>query len=273
MKALRGRDAPRHMLAAAGLLAALVASPATGRAASIPSGFHATGTLVVAATISGSPLNVGGNIALDRRGGLYRLDVLSLGFPGADATVGAAASALLVPGGATLLYDGATGALSAYSNANHVYYTNAPPATGGRPVPAPVSSAPPGPVVGAADPLAALAGVVRQLHDVQRAAIVFTGHGTTNGHPTDDLDVTVRRQRSGKSLEDYHAQLALADDLDGFPVRILLSSTPQRPQDFGGSLRLDLTAISRDDPADSIFSVPAGYTRVDSLGAVLQASH
>jgi hypothetical protein len=257
-------------MAATAVLAVVFATPASGRAESSASGFRSTGTLVVRATISGSPLDVGGKIALYRRGSFYRLDLLSLGFPGTDATLSAAAGALLVPGGATLLYDGATGTVSAYSNGNRAYYEDASPAPAGQRTASP-SPAPTPLAAGAADPLAALATVVRQLTDVQRAAILFTGHSTTNGHATDDLDVTVRRQRPGKALEDYHAQLSLADDLDGFPVRILLSSTPATPQDFGGSLRLDLTTISRDNPADSIFTIPPGYTRVTTLGAVLQA--
>ncbi|GAC1585436.1 MAG: hypothetical protein NVS3B28_08130 [Candidatus Velthaea sp.] len=121
-----------------------------------------------------------------------------------------------------------------------------------------------------ADPLEALAGVTRQLHDVQRAAILFTGHANMNGHPVSDIDVQLKRQMPGKPLEDYHAQLSLADDLDGFPVRILFSSVPATPNAFGGNVRLDLTTVQRDTPADSIFAVPAGFTRVTSLGDVLR---
>ncbi len=268
-------NAPRRMLAAA-LLASLLAAPAAGRTAAPATGsasgpatgFHSTGTLVVQATVSGSPFNVGGNIALYRRGSMYRLDLLSLGFPGTDSTTSAVAGALLAPGGATIIYNGATGALTAYSNGNRDYYEDTPKAATPGPATAPLPASP-----GAADPLAALAGIVRQLHDVQRASIELTGHSTTNGHATDDLDVLVRRQRPGKALEDYHAQLALADDLDGFPVRILFSSTPATPQDFGGSLRLDLTAIALETPDDAVFAVPAGYARVASLGQVLQAAH
>jgi hypothetical protein len=258
-----------HCALGAALLAALPAIPLPARAESLAAGFRSTGTLVVQATISGSPLNVGGNIALYRRGSMYRLDLLSLGFPGTSSGTSAVAGALLAPGGATLIYDGATGTVIAYSNGNRDYYEDAPkpPARGPAATPAPPAA------VGAADPLAALAGIVRQLHDVQRASILLTGHSTTNGHATDDLDVLVRRQRPGKALEDYHAQLALADDLDGFPVRILVSSTPPTPQDFGGSLRLDLTAIARETPDDAVFAVPAGYARVTSIGEVLQASH
>jgi hypothetical protein len=259
---------------AAAIVSSLLGAPAAVDAEAPAAGFHSTGTLVVQATISGTPLSVGGNIALYRRGSMYRLDLLSLGFPGTDATTSAVAGALIAPGGATLLYNGATGAVSAYSTGNQVYYED----TKSR---RPDGPAPPRPAIGtggadragptASDPLTILAGVVRQLHDVQDASIALTGHSTTNGHPTDDLDVLVRRQRPGKAREDYHAQLALADDLDGFPVRILFSSTPPTPQDFGGSLRLDLTAIVPEPPAEGDFVVPAGYRRVNSLGEVLQA--
>jgi hypothetical protein len=268
----------RGRTVAALLLAGLVALPGPGRAAagSSPGGFRSTGTLVVQATYSGSPVNVGGDIALYRRGSMYRLDVLSLAFPGTDPTTSAVAGALIAPGGATLIYDGASGTVTAYSNANRVYYQDAPAVKGASrrtlsdtaPAAAASSAAP-----GADDPLAALAGIVRQLHDVQRASILLTGHSTTNGHPTDDLDVQVRRQRPGKPLEEYHAQLELADDLDGFPVRILLQSTPPTPQDFGGSLRLDLTAVAPETPDAATFAIPASYARVASLGEVLQVTH
>jgi hypothetical protein len=257
----------------AALLGGLIALPAVGRATPLDAGgFSSTGTLVVQATVSGSPFDVGGNIALFRRGSMYRLDLLSLGFPGTGAQISAAAGALIAPGGATLVYDGRTGVITAYSNANHVYYQDGPKQDAAK-LAAPRTPAAPPTAAGAADPLAALAGIVAQLRDVQRASIQLTGHSTTNGHPTDDLDVLVKRQRPGKALEDYHAQLELADDLDGFPVRILLSSTPPTPQDFGGSLRLDLTSVERATPDDRVFAIPPGYTRVASIGEVLQAAH
>jgi hypothetical protein len=258
-------NAGRRAIAAAAL-ALVLGVPATVRSEPLANGFRSTGTIVVDARIGGSPVAVGGDVALYRRGSLYRLDLLSLAFPAAGSTASAVAGALLAPGGATVIYDGASGTVSAYSNANHVYYQAIPSAA----TPQPVAASPAIPAAGAADPLAALAGLVRQLHDVQQASIQLTGHSMTNGHPTDDLDVLVKRQRPGKPLEDYHAQLELADDLDGFPVRILFSSTPPTPQDFGGSLRLDLTTIARETPAATVFAVPAGYTRVASIGEVLQ---
>ena len=178
------------MIAATGPAGAVPGTAGSSSAVSAATGFRSTGTLVVQATVEGSPLSVGGTIALYRRDNLYRLDLLTLGFPGAGTTASAVAGALIAPGGATLIYDGATGAVSAYSTANHDYFEQDPPKpnrSGAGPTPAPV------PAPGGADPLAALAGIVRQLHDVQRASIQLTGHSTTNGHETDDLDVLVRR--------------------------------------------------------------------------------
>jgi hypothetical protein len=232
----------------------------------LPPGIHATGNLVVAATIAGAAVNVGGTVALYRSGSLYRLDVLSLGFPGVDPTASAMAGALLPAGGATLIYDGATGALTGYASGSRSYYASEPPAVA-TPAPNPALR-----TTSAADPLAALATLVRQLHDVERAAILFTGHSVTNGHATDDLDITLRRHRPGKDVEEYHAQVALADDLDGFPIRILASSTAPTPQGFGGSVRLDLTSIVNESPPPGLFTIPPGYTRVTTLGALLQTN-
>ena len=104
---------------------------------------------------------------------------------------------------------------------------------------------------------------------MQSATIQLVGHTTVNGHPATSLDVQMRRQLPGKALENYHAQLALADDLGDFPVQITLQSVPATPRDFGGTAKLDLTEIQRDEPADNLFTIPTGYTRVSSLAGVL----
>lgn len=254
---------------AAAAAVALFAAPASSGAAPLAasSGIRSSGTLVVVANVQGEPLNVGGNVALYHRGALYRLDLLSLGFPGNDKTASALVGALLGPGGATVIYDGATGALSAYSNTNRTFYSEAPREKAAA---APAASVPGAQSAAGSDPLAMLSSFVRQLHDVQRASVQMTGHATTNGHPVSDVDVQLRRQTPGKPLEDYHAQLALADDLDGFPVRIAFSSTPATKSAFGGSMKLDLTTVQRDSPGDEIFAVPSGYARVNSIGEVLR---
>jgi hypothetical protein len=249
-------------------LATLLTVPAPLRAADVSAlsnGVHATGTMVVQANVSGTPVTLGGDIALFHRGNFYRLDLLSLAFPGPSSPLSTMAGALLPQGGATVIYNGVTGVLTAYSNANRSFYIADSPA------PPPRNPAPPsGPAPVAADPLDALAAVARQLHDMQSASLQFTGHGTINGHPVSNIDVQLKRQLPGKAPENYHAQFALADDLDGFPVQLLVSITPPTANDFGGNARLDLASIVPEAQADSVFAVPGGYTRVSNIGDVLR---
>jgi hypothetical protein len=241
----------------------LAASPLLG-AAAIP-GLRSSGTIVVQANVQGEPINVGGKVALYHKGSLYRLDLLSLGFPGVSGDLSQIAASLIGPGGVSLVYDGATGAVSAWSTTNHTFYSATPARAASAAAAAPVAVADT-----SGDPLAALANVATALRDVQSANIQLTGHSTVNGHPTTDLDVQMKRQQPGKPLENYHAQLALADDLGDFPVQIAFQSIPATKSAFGGTMKLDLTTVQRDTPDDGIFAIPQGYTRVSTLGAVLK---
>lgn len=252
----------RRALGAATALA-LAAPPLLG-AATVP-GLRASGTIVVRANVQGSPLTVGGQVALYHKGARYRLDLLSLGFPGASGDLSALAATLIAPGGMSVVYDGATGALTAWSNGNRTYYSETP-STPAAPAAVAAASSPSGP----GDPLAAVASLAASLRDVQSATILLTGHSTVNGHPATNLDVQMKRQRPGKPLEDYHAQLALADDLGDFPLQIALQSVPATANAFGGTMKLDLTSVQLDNPDDGLFAVPQGYTRVDSLAGVLR---
>ena len=245
--------------------ALLLASPPLLGATPIP-GLRASGTLVVRANVQGAPVNVGGNVALYHKGSLYRLDVLSLGFPGTSGDLSALAATLIGPGGVSALYDGATGALTAWSNGNRTYYTETPARP---PAPTPAAAGASAPAA-SGDPLAAFAGVASVLRDVQSATIQLVGHSAVNGHPATNLDLQMKRQRPGKPLENYHAQLALADDLSEFPVQITIQIVPPTTNAFGGVAKLDLTSIQADNPDDSLFAVPQGYTRVDSIAGVLR---
>ena len=249
----------RRILAAAAALSTLAL---IGAGPGWP-GLRSSGTLVVQTAISGTPLTVGGNVALYNKGTLYRLDVLSLGIPGASGDLSALAASFLGQGGISAVYDSASGSLTAWSNANRTYYS-APAAP--RPAgPAAAPAAPSSP----SDPLAALGSVAGALHDVQSATIQLVGHSPVNGHPATNLDLQMKRQLPGKPLENYHAQLALADDLGEFPLQIVLQSTPASSASFGGTAKLDLTSVQADNPDDAMFRMPSGYTRVATLGALL----
>lgn len=246
--------------------ALLFASPSLLAAAPSIPGLRSSGTIVIAATIQGQPINVGGKVALFHKGTMYRLDLLSLGFPGMSGDMSALAATLIGPGGVSVLYDGANGSLTAWSNANRTYYTERPARATPAPAP-PANAAPANPV----DPLGALANLATSLRDVQSATIQLVGHSPVNGHPATNLDVQMKRQLPGKPLENYHAQLALAEDLNDFPVQIALQSVAATKSAIGGTMKLDLTTVQADTPDDSMFVVPQGYTRVASLAGVLQS--
>jgi hypothetical protein len=247
--------------------ALLFASPSLLGATSAIPGLRASGTLVVQANVQGSPVNVGGNVALYHKGSLYRLDVLSLGFPGTSGDLSALAATLIGPGGISALYDGSTGALTAWSNGNRTYYTETPARPAQAAAPAAAANAQ---AAASGDPLGALGGLASVLRDVQSATIQLVGHSPVNGHPATNLDLQLKRQRPGKPLENYHAQLALADDLSEFPVQITVQSVPSASNAFGGTAKLDLTSVQADNPDDGLFAVPQGYTRVDSIAGVLR---
>ncbi|MBV9439962.1 MAG: hypothetical protein JOZ24_08240, partial [Candidatus Eremiobacteraeota bacterium] len=197
---------------------------------------------------------------------LYRLDLVSLGIPGASGDLNALATTLIGPGGATLLFDGATGALTAWSTRNRTYYVAAPP----RSAPA-AAAAPTTTPATPNDPLATLAALVASLHDVQSASLQLVGHTTVNGHPASDVAFDMKRQIAGHGAEEYRARLALADDLGGFPLQISLQSIAA-PGSGGqnGAAKLDLTQVRPGDQPDMTFVLPAGYTRVETLAGILQ---
>jgi hypothetical protein len=252
----------RIALAAAALLLAV---PLPGASATIP-GLRASGTLVVQANVEGSPITLGGRVAVYHKGALYRVDVLSLAIPGAGSDLSAVASQLIAPGGVSFVYDGAAGTFTAWSNANRTYYTGVRehPVIASPPSESAVQRASGG------DPLAALANLAVALRDVQSATIQLTGHPVVNGHPATALDVQMRRQAPGRPLETYHAQVALADDLGDFPLQLTFQSIAGTRGGFGGTLKIDLTTVQRDVPDDDVFETPAGYTRAASISGVLR---
>ncbi len=251
-----------RMLASA-LAIGILTAPLIGAVpVSAAQGERASGTIVLQTQIQGADVTLGGNIALYRRGPLYRLDLLSLGIPGSDATTSAMLGALLGPSGATIIYDGATGSISAYANGNRTYYTESRTPAGAAAVPPSAANAP----RMNGDPLAILAAIAKATANMQQASIVLTGHAAVNGHPTSDLDVQLERHLPGKSAEHYHAQFALADDLDGFPVKITAESTGS----MSGKFQVNLTTIEAASPGDEIFVIPDGYTRVTNIGDVLR---
>ncbi len=230
-----------------------------------PTGVSARGTLTAAVTFSGTNLPVGGTIALYRRGASYRLDLLSIGIPGADATLSALATPFLMPGGITLLFDARSNTYTVLSMATKRYFSGSRslqgPRTGGAAVPTAVG-----------DPFAGFGTIIHTLGAYQSFSLTTTllERATVNAHPATRVDINLQEQRIGGTPETVHVQLALADDLDGFPVQIVASRVTSGSGEVTGSATLDLTSVDRVPPPPSTFVVPAGFTRVDSLASVLR---
>lgn len=244
-------------------VALTVGAPRIGTAADAAGGFIGKGQIVIASVVAGAKVTLGGDIALEQRGTNFRLDVLSLGFPGADPATSALLGAQLIPpGGFTIVSHGSL-EYTIWSGASHKYYTGTP----GAPSPAPASTA-------TAPPTTAASGIpfFKSLKDLQALSITIAlaGHATTNGHPTTGLAYQFTRVEKNGDPTDVHGRIEIADDLDGMPVEFTASARGKTIPE--SALKIDLKSFSKQTPAVGDFDVPAGFERAASVGDVLRRS-
>jgi len=249
-------------------LVVLGASVRHATAAPDPGGFLGKGQLVVQTAVGGvDKFTVGGDIALEQRGELLRLDVVSLGLPGANSTLSSVlGTQLFPPGGFSLVFDRKAATYTLWSTAKRTYYTSTPQA--GAPK-ASASPAPLGDAIGAAGNLfAPLAFAKTFRNDASfTASLTLVGHGQVNGHPATGLDYQYARMTKTGERTDVHGRLQLADDLDEIPVQITASIKSKTIPE--SSLRLDLTSLAKQTPNEGDFMVPSGFVRTSDLGSVL----
>ncbi len=263
----------RARLAAIAALSAIagVGAFAYVRAADEPTGYVGKGQVVIQTSIGGpeNKLTVGGNIALEQRGQQLRIEILSLGIPGAGSTINALMTTeLFPPGGFTIVYDRRTQAYSVWSNAKQKYYTNAS-AT------APASSAPLGPVgaaVAAGGNLFSAFSFARSLKDDSafNVSLGLAGHSTVNGHAATGLNFQYARTTKGGDAIELHGTFQIADDLDGVPVEVTAAGHSKSIPE--SAFRLDFTSLAKQTPPDEDFSVPPGFERVSNIGDVIGRS-
>jgi hypothetical protein len=245
-------------------LAAVVAALAAG--ASGP-GYAGKGQLVVQTALGSAQLSVGGDIALEARGGQLRVDLLDLAIPGANQTLSSILSTQLIPqGGFTVVYDRSAATYTVWSSAKRVYYVGggAPPSNA-APAPGGVADA----ALGAGADLFKAFAFARSLKDDSafNVTLSLAGHGTVNGHPATGLDYQYSRTANNGDSTNVRGRLQLADDLDDVPVEVTASLAAKSIPP--SALRLDLTTLDRADPPAADFAVPAGYARANAIGDVL----
>ncbi len=250
-------------------------------------GYAGKGTLQIQTTLDGPALGVpslggvtlkvtvNGDIALEARGQLLRVDLLDLAIPGSDPLLSALASSQLIPpGGFTVVYDREASTYTVWSSSKHAYYVGGGTAAGG----AGHSGTGPGATgtkggadaaLGAGADLFKAFAFARSLKDDSAFSVTLTlaGHGTVNGHPATAVDYQYARTTNAGDSTAVHGRLQLADDLDEVPVEITANLKTQSIPDSG--LRLDLATLARANVAPADFAVPAGYFRANAIGNVL----
>jgi hypothetical protein len=251
--------------------------PATAAA-----GYAGKGQLQIQTTLSGPSLGVpslggvtlkvtvNGDIALEARGQLLRVDLLDLAIPGSDPLLSALASSQLIPpGGFTVVYDRTASTYTVWSSSKRAYYV------GGGATPSGATAAASAPAGGADAALGAGADLfkafafARSLKDDSAFSVTLTlaGHGTVNGHPATAIDYQYARTTNAGDSTAVHGRLQLADDLDEVPVEVTASLKTQSIPESG--LRLELTTLAKANVAAADFEVPAGYFRANAIGDVL----
>lgn len=241
-------------------------------AAGDPGGFVGKGQLVIQTAIGGAEnkLTVGGDVALEQRGQDLRLDIVSLGIPGAGAAISSLLSTqLFPPGGFTVVYDRKASTYTIWSNAKRSYFTSS--TSGGAAQSANGTSATAGPAaaIGAAGGLFDIFALAKSLKDDSAftATLSLAGHGTVNGHPATGLDYVYTSTTKNGEKSDVHGRFQLADDLDALPVQITASAKSKTIPE--SSLKLDLTSLAKQTPNDADFLIPQGYARAASIGDVI----
>lgn len=239
-------------------------SPSPSPATTPALGYSGKGAIVVRSTLGGQTnLTLGGDVGFEQSGDLLRLDVLSVKMPGVDPSLGAAASTeLFPPGGFTLVFDRPHQRAVIWSVARKRYFVfsfapspAASPTATPRPTPSPGATA-----TGAGGPFAFFKNLKN--YKTLTFEISLAGHAVTNGHPTTGLNFLFQSEDNDGKKIDMHGTLQSADDLDGLPVQLLVSSSgTQGPQ---GDARIDLTSVERRVVAAADFAVPKGFTKVDN---------
>ena len=267
-----------RLLAAAAFCGVALGGFSYARAADEPGGYVGNGQLVVQTTLGGNmQITVGGNIAMEEHGSFLRIDVLSLGIPGTNATTSSVISAvstqLFPPGGFTIVYDRRASTYTVWSNAKHAYYTNASDesaAAGGAAGAVPLSGAAVA-VVAGSDLFSAFS-FARSLKDDNAFSLTFglAGHQTVNGHPATGLNFQYARTTTAGDTLDLHGTFQFADDLDGVPVEITAAGHSKSIPE--SAFRLDFSSLTKQTPPDADFAPPPNFTRANTLGDVIGKS-
>lgn len=220
------------------------------------SGFSAHGTIAAHAQIGGSPIAFGTEIAVASSERRVRIDLLRVSFSGDSPSMNAMIARSLPTSPVALVYDQAARTATVWSEATRTYYRTIVHMPSGKHPSSPKETVTDSPI----DQFLRATKSLTEF-DTLNQAVTLVGHQPVNGHLSTVLHVTLESQKHGGKLQHIGADLALADDLSGFPIRLWMTGKGE----FEGDLKIDLATASFARPDPSVFKVPSGYKRVDSF--------
>ncbi len=229
-------------------------TPAPTAAPTAFPGFSATGTLAVQASVAGSPVSLGAQIAVMHKARRVRIDVLHVDLPPAAAS-GPGIAQFLPRGAVSIVYDQRTNTTTIWSVEKRAYYQKTSRAAKKRVTPTPMPNR-----GSAMDQILRFTKSLTE-YDAFNSSTTLVGHQPINGHTASLFHTIIHSQKHDEKAMDITSDLAFADDLSGIPIRFWLVVTGN----VAGSIKLDLLNASTAAPSDSVFAVPAGYKRVASL--------
>lgn len=224
--------------------------------------FSGTGRMTAQAEFSGKNVGVQADVAVWARSGLVRLDMQKLSLSSQDPAQNALLTQLLPTGGVTAVFNQKTQMVTVWSSQSRSYYTTKlsfphPKATATPKPQKPKATPSPKP------PMVSIMNALDSMtqYDVYSETFELTGHQPVNNHLASVFHFLSKTQKHGGKLETVDGTLALADDLSGVPLQLVVQATGN----VNGNAHLDLLSFSTVTPDAMLFRVPAGYTKAKSI--------
>jgi hypothetical protein len=223
-----------------------------------PAGFSARASLSVRANTQKGNMSLSGSAALERRGRLVRIDLLTLAV--ADPTK-ASPSNPIPPGGYSFVYDTATMNFTLWSPSRRLYYTGKGKPSAATPAPSPSASP-------TSEPSSVLAGL-KDLRQFALSIALSPNKDAVDGHPTTSFDFKFARQVKNEDPLEVSGRATFADDLGGVPLLLTMKAITGAAGGFGADLRVALNDVKQTVPPQSDFEAPSDYVKASSIFDVI----
>jgi hypothetical protein len=211
------------------------------------------------AEFTGKSLGIQADVAVWARSGLVRLDLQKLALSSQDPSQNALLTQLLPTGGVTAVFNQKTQMITVWSAQSRSYYTTKL----GLPHPNPTATPKPKNPKATPTPAVSIMNALNSMtqYDVYSETFELTGHQQVNNHMASVFHFLSKTQKNGGKLQTVDGTLALADDLSGIPLQLVV----QAAGNVNGNAHLDLLSFITTTPDAALFRIPAGYMKAKSI--------